>query len=373
MLAALSGERVRPVPVAPMYLSLYFAPHVDRLVAQAYREKMDALGAEETDIGFEEFVDIHLRARVELMERYLGNCVWLPILPNPSHREIEACHIRREGGKLLWIEANGTVKNLEILSQWRTPDLWEAPAEARSPSFWGEIPIAEHLLSSERFVLARSLAARYKGRHALHGSIGAPFWLCYSRLGFGGLMTAVAEDRNLVKEMAEYNLATVVEMVKAYKAVGADAIFIEECLASADLLSPRQFEELALPYEDRLLQAIHDEGLPTVFYFCGDVMPLLPMMKELPWDAFAVEETKKGFEIEIGDVRQAIGDDRALLGNLAAVLVRDGPEEEIEAEARRQFEAAGGGPFAFSNGSPFTLDTPPEKVEFFCDLGELLD
>ena len=372
LLAALRGERRSRLPVAPLYLSLYFAPRIERLVAKAYEAKLKASRVGQIEVEFEEFVELNRLAMAEMAETHLQGCAWLPLRRNATRREIEGRHIRLQGEDLLWIEPDGTARDMLRPPKPANRDIWEAPEETRDRATWGKVPSASELLSSGEYLAAEGLAKRYKGTFALNGSMGAPFWLCYSKLGFGRLMTAVLEDPALVRDMAEFSLATVLEMVRAYKALGAEVIFIEECMASADLISPRQYEEFALPYEQRLLQGIRDEGLLSVFYFCGDVMPLLPMMRELPWDAFAAEESKKGFEVEIGKVRQGLGQTRTLFANIAAVLVNDGSPEEIEAEARRQAEAALPGPFVISIGSPFTLDTPVDRVQFFCRLGERL-
>ena len=103
-------------------------------------------------------------------------------------------------------------------------------------------------------------------------------------------------------------------------------------------------------------------GFRVVYYYCGSVEGRLEYLAHLPADALAFEESKKGFTIDLGRIREALGSDRLLFGNTDAVLLRDGSAAQIAAEVARQYAAAGPR-FVVSQGSPATLDTPPEKLD----------
>jgi uroporphyrinogen-III decarboxylase len=86
-------------------------------------------------------------------------------------------------------------------------------------------------------------------------------------------------------------------------------------------------------------------------------------------DALAVEESKKGFAVEIGDVIRGVGDRCCVFGNVDAIEVMSkGGRDDIAAEVGRQLRAgAQAKGFVLSQGSPFTPDTPPEKIGWFID------
>ena len=108
----------------------------------------------------------------------------------------------------------------------------------------------------------------------------------------------------------------------------------------------------------------------AVFYFCGDVMPRLTPIRTLDPTCLAVEESKKGFEIEIGDVRRQMGEKAGLFGNVDVLgVLQNGTEDLWRREIERQVRAAGGnGRFVMSFGSPITPGTPPERVWAFVEL-----
>lgn len=94
-------------------------------------------------------------------------------------------------------------------------------------------------------------------------------------------------------------------------------------------------------------------------------MPRLPALRQLPIDALMVEESKKNFVIDIGEVRAAVGPDLCLMGNIDAYgIIEKATRAELAAEVARQVRVAGSsGAFIVGLGSPLTLGTPPERVD----------
>jgi len=88
-------------------------------------------------------------------------------------------------------------------------------------------------------------------------------------------------------------------------------------------------------------------------------------------DALSLEESKKGFVIDIEEVVERAQGKCAVLGNLDAVgVLQDGTEEELRAEIERQIAAGrkNGNRFVMSIGSPVTPGTSVERVRLYCDL-----
>ncbi|MBD3292169.1 MAG: hypothetical protein GF393_04540, partial [Armatimonadia bacterium] len=109
----------------------------------------------------------------------------------------------------------------------------------------------------------------------------------------------------------------------------------------------------------------------TVYYYCGAIDDRIEHIAHLPADALAFEESKKAFEVDLGAVRETIGPDRPLLGNIDATFVRDATQEALSRAIEAQFEAAG--PLvATSTGSPLILDTDVRKLDLMVELSAQL-
>ena len=97
--------------------------------------------------------------------------------------------------------------------------------------------------------------------------------------------------------------------------------------------------------------------MAAIYYYCGNPAPVWGAILSLPHDALSLEESKKGFRIDIEEVADRIRGRACLLGNLDAItLLEHGSEEALRAESGRQIRAGR------RNGSPVTPGTSAERV-----------
>lgn len=92
-------------------------------------------------------------------------------------------------------------------------------------------------------------------------------------------------------------------------------------------------------------------------------------------DALALEESKKGFSIDVEEVVDRVGGRMCVLGNLDAITLLDrGSDAELEREIGRQLRAGrrNDGRFIMSIGSPVTPGKPLERVRRYLDIAHQL-
>jgi len=252
-------------------------------------------------------------------------------------------------------------------------DLWDESAGLQTRADVNALlPIrsAEELDAQGVFDVTRTLKAAVEqaGDQAPIMSIApTPFWSTYGLLGFQGMMVMMREKPELFAYLMERRGRQQMEMLKGLARAGVEYVWLEECLSSADLISPRDYERFAFATTGPTIAEAKRLGLTVILYYCGDVVPRLPWLVRLGMDALAVEESKKGFSVDIAEVIAAVGDACCVFGNVDAVQVMcEGSKETIRAEVDRQLRLGGRAKgFVLCQGSPFTLDTPPEKVDWF--------
>ena len=201
------------------------------------------------------------------------------------------------------------------------------------------------------------------------GHVPSPLWRCYQLWGFEGMMTRVATRPDLVKYACERYLALSVYAARQAAALGTAGIWIEECMT--DMVSPRDFETLNIAFLIPLVAEIRALGMKSIYYFCGNPLGKWDLLLSAGADALALEESKKGFEIDIEDAVARVQGRCALLGNLDAIgVLQNGTEAQLRDEIARQMDAGrrNGGRFVMSTGSPVTPETPVERVRLYCDL-----
>ena len=199
--------------------------------------------------------------------------------------------------------------------------------------------------------------------------VAAPLWSCYYLWGFEGLMTLIATQPHLVAYACKRYLALGIHSVRQAAFLGAAGIWVEDCLT--DMISPQAFESLNVCFLVPLVEEIRAASLKSIYYFCGNPAGKWQQLLSVGADALALEESKKGFTVDIEDVVARVGGHCAVLGNLDAVAVlQDGTEEQLRAEIARQIAAGrrNGSRFIMSIGSPVTPETSVARVRLYCDL-----
>ena len=160
---------------------------------------------------------------------------------------------------------------------------------------------------------------------------------------------------------------------EAMKRAGIGILYMYQMFGGGDLFGPKQFEQFVAPVVQQALDFWHARGFRVVYYPMGNATPHLEPMKELDWDALSLEESRKGYTIDIAEVRRVMGPDRLLLGNMDTELINAGDRDAMLADARYQIRSAGeSGRFILSCGTPILPGTPADHVKFFCDLPQVV-
>lgn len=225
------------------------------------------------------------------------------------------------------------------------------------------------VLRDGRGDLAADLLAEFGADLAPMAQVSAPLWSCYQLFGFEGLMEAIAMDRALVAYACGRLLDRAVFRIRQLAALGVAVIWLEECMT--DLVSPDAFLALDVPYVAELVGEIRALGMASIHYYCGNPAGKWEHLMAAGADALALEESKKGFVVDIEDVVEHVGGRCAVLGNLDALhLLEHGDDDALRAEVARQIAAGrrNGSRFIMSLGSPVTPGTTLERVRRYCDL-----
>jgi hypothetical protein len=251
-------------------------------------------------------------------------------------------------------------------------DLWQAPPLGSVELIEAGVRTvpADDLLADGRFDLPRLILEDLCREQFTMTYLSPPFAALYDIVGFAGMMTMPLESPHLTETLLSRLYERDVEWASACAVAGFDGILLENCLVSADLISPRLFETFVYPWDRRFVRALNDLGLRVVHYFCGDVVPRLPLLREMDVDCLAVEESKKGFQISMDQVIAAVGDRTCVAGNVDATWVPGCSQEDLDTEVSRQVRTAQGAfGFVISTGSPFPTDAPLDTLINFMQVG----
>ena len=381
------------VPVAPVYETL--GPLQFHWMEQRHRKwraRLDQAGTDLLPVDHSTHFAVQWEIHTETLDNYYLPPAWYALPRTMSPDEVAGCAVARQGEDLHWVWPSGKTEWIppsrqayhDMQTAERTmpfAQLWqrghhadaleEALAEPRhrlDPAPESAPEEAEAIAASAPWELARRLLDRYPSNLPLYWYASSPYNSLLGMLGFQEMMTALLERPGAVHQVLEHSVPRPTAALAAAQRLGVGIVFIEECLASADLISPRMHQEFVFPYTKQTIEFYEQRGFRTVLYFSGNLMPFLGCLKELPWTALSFEENRKNYGIDLAEVRRVMGPDRVLFGNLDAMFVEKATDDELLNEVRRQISAAGkDSNFVVSLGSPFTPGTTLQRVRLVCE------
>lgn len=196
---------------------------------------------------------------------------------------------------------------------------------------------------TKRFTLPKTAAA-----------VG-PFTLAAELMGVEIISRKIIKEPALVHEVMEYSLQVVQRYYNELIKAGADVIGIAEPTCS--LLSAKAFENVVLPYEQRLTK---DLPVPSTIHICGRAGHLVELMCKTGVTGISVDSPTN-----ISKIKDKVPRDIIILGNLAPVevLMMKKPEEVRQAVLNMLKEMEGVPNFGLLSGCDLPVGTPMENVE----------
>ncbi len=129
-----------------------------------------------------------------------------------------------------------------------------------------------------------------------------------------------------------------VSFLEAATSTGMPAVWITQYYAGCDTISPVKYREVALPGERLIFEAGRRLGLKMMYWFLGDLLPVLPDILSLKPDALVLEPGRKGYQVGVDPVRQVAGPELSICGcpdeQDMAFGRRDGVTRSIKGFAR---------------------------------------
>ena len=105
---------------------------------------------------------------------------------------------------------------------------------------------------------------------------------------------------------------------------GADAISIADPTATGEILGPKMFGEYAVPYLNKVIDAVHAMGKPVIVHICGKMDSVISHTAEIHADAISVDAfvSLKNLKAQIPEA--------VTMGNVSTIALEFSNKEKIE-------------------------------------------
>lgn len=182
-------------------------------------------------------------------------------------------------------------------------------------------------------------------------------------LGFEDGLIGMLENPDLVGYLLYRLYDILLPRMRALKQMGADAYIGSETYCTPDIISPTMYRNLVFPAQCHFYTELEKIGLIPITYFLGNINSMIKDINQLGVKGLMVEESKKGFDLDVTELRKQLNSEITLFGNLDSVYtLQKGKIRDVQEKTREQLKAAEYGSFIMANGCPVSFDTPKENI-----------
>jgi len=155
-----------------------------------------------------------------------------------------------------------------------------------------------------------------------------PFTLAGQIMELNDLLKLSFKKPDKTGKLLDVLARAIIQVAKAYEEAGVDYITVREMGATSDVLSPRVFKNLILPYLKKIFAELKTN---TVLHICGKTNDIAPFMHESGAKAISVDQKN-----DLAETRRKLGKDALVFGNFDPynVLVT-GDEEKVRQTVRK--------------------------------------
>ncbi len=173
--------------------------------------------------------------------------------------------------------------------------------------------------------------------------------------GMLNLMLDLKQRPEWVKELLEFLVEIEIEFARAQVKAGADIVGLGDAVASQ--ISPAMYREFALPYEQRIFQAVKQLGAVARLHICGDTTHLVEDMKRTGADIVDLD-----WMVDFAAAAESYGEYPVLCGNFDPVeVMMRGTEQEVYDATHACLKAGGERCFSMA-GCEIPMHTPAENL-----------
>jgi len=174
-----------------------------------------------------------------------------------------------------------------------------------------EIAIPSNLTERGRVPLMLDVIRLMKkdiGSEAAVGSyVLGPFTLAGQVMELNDLLKLSFKKPDKIGKLLDQLSDVIIQVAGQYEKAGVDYITVREMGATSDVLSPRVFKSLILPYLKKIFDKI---TVPSVLHICGKTNDIVPFMVESGAKAISVDQKN-----DVAETRKKLGPKALVFGN----------------------------------------------------------
>ncbi len=182
---------------------------------------------------------------------------------------------------------------------------------------------------SDRLKAIRLFRDQVGGRVPIMGWVEGALAQAADLHGVVATLTDLALRPEWIEELLEVCVEVEIGFARAQVQAGADLIGLGDAVASQ--ISPAMYRRFALPYEQRIFQAVRAAGARTRLHICGNTSRIVADMVASGADIIDLD-----WMVDLSAAAERFGEHVSFLGNIdpVAVMLQASPEQVYQATRR---------------------------------------
>lgn len=200
------------------------------------------------------------------------------------------------------------------------------------------------------------------------GTVTGPFTIAAMVLGtewlLMGMMKCPDKIKQLMEVITENNNRYIQRLIDMEVGIGfADPV------SSTALISPEQYREFSLPYFQKNVNFIKNQGAGCGLHICGTSRGLWEILKETGIGTFGLDNVE-----DIAEAKLVLGDTMCIQGNVPPVeVMKLGTPQDVLRSARECILKGYGSPkgYILTSGCQMPMGTPKENIQALMDAARI--
>lgn len=161
------------------------------------------------------------------------------------------------------------------------------------------------------------------------GSLTGPISTAASLVDPISFLKELRKNPSIAHSVIDYVSNHIIELAKLMIENGANVISIADPTATGEILGPKMFDEYAVRYLNKIINAIHAMNTPVIVHICGKMNAVKKYIPKIKSDAIS---TDSSINLKIlKDEYQGL----TTMGNVSTYLLEFGDEEKIANQTSR--------------------------------------
>lgn len=208
---------------------------------------------------------------------------------------------------------------------------------------------------------------------SVHGEVFSPFTHFMELFGYENALLGMTLDPGKAEAILDQFTQTAIVWGRAQAARGVDAVLISSAFAGGGFISPKMYEQFVVPYERKVIDALHvaHPTTPVYTHTCGKLGDRLELLIDSHTDGVDTLDPPPLGNTILADAKALIGDRMFIKGNMNSVEILEDTETQFMDRALRTLQAGKpGGGYILSTACSVAPHVEPAKLNLLADIVE---